>query len=231
MCYADGMTGFLSAIGTHFRLSGIRGDAARPRVRERVATVAAEAGVEIESIAQSHIRKEAIVANVLNQRGDHPGLVHILSAMEACPSYQALGMTSRRARPTCVRTAANACITISTSWTPISAWSICACRPGRRSVCNSTATVTIGWPVNCRRKDRVHRRRQRFPAHRRLASRAGNRRRIVAGSAASCARSTTRHLCCPVLDVFGPVVPLEPDAGRIRHRPGVPFRHHTEAAV
>ena len=76
VCYAGGMTGFLSAIEVHiFRLSGIRGDAARAGVRERVATVAAEAGVAIgDHIAQSHIRKEEIVANVLNQRGDHPGL-------------------------------------------------------------------------------------------------------------------------------------------------------------
>jgi hypothetical protein len=44
--------------------------------------------VTIEYVAQSHVRKEEIVAKVLNQRGDHPGLVHILSAMEACPSYR-----------------------------------------------------------------------------------------------------------------------------------------------
>src|SRR5271166_4266009 len=35
---------------------------------------------------------------------------------------------------------------ISTSRTPNSGWSICACRPGRRSACNSTATAIAGWP-------------------------------------------------------------------------------------
>jgi hypothetical protein len=32
--------------------------------------------------------KEDIVAKVLAARGDHPGLVHIISAMEACDSYK-----------------------------------------------------------------------------------------------------------------------------------------------
>jgi len=42
----------------------------------------------IEHIAKSHIRKEDVVAKVLAVRGDHPGLVHIISAMEACNSYK-----------------------------------------------------------------------------------------------------------------------------------------------
>jgi len=31
----------------------------------------------VEHIAKSHIRKEAVVAKVLERRGDHPGLMHI----------------------------------------------------------------------------------------------------------------------------------------------------------
>ena len=42
----------------------------------------------IEHIAKSHIRKEEVVAQVLAQRGDQPGLVLIISAMEACDSYR-----------------------------------------------------------------------------------------------------------------------------------------------
>jgi hypothetical protein len=60
----------------------------RGRVRERAALLAAEAGVTIEHIARNHIRKEEVVARVLGSRGDRPGLVHILSAMEACDAYQ-----------------------------------------------------------------------------------------------------------------------------------------------
>ena len=42
----------------------------------------------IEHIGKAHIRKEDVAARVLEQRGDRPGLVHILSAMEACDAYQ-----------------------------------------------------------------------------------------------------------------------------------------------
>jgi hypothetical protein len=61
----------------------------RDRVRDRATSLAAEAGVTIEHIAKSHVRKEAVVARVLKQRGEHPGLAHIISAMEACDSYRA----------------------------------------------------------------------------------------------------------------------------------------------
>jgi hypothetical protein len=60
----------------------------RERVREAAASLAAEAGIAIEHVAKGHIRKEAIVAQVLEQRGEHPGLVHVISAMEACDAYK-----------------------------------------------------------------------------------------------------------------------------------------------
>ncbi len=45
-------------------------------------------GGDDEHIGKAHIRKEEVVARVLEQRGDRPGLVHILSAMEACDAYK-----------------------------------------------------------------------------------------------------------------------------------------------
>ena len=60
----------------------------RDHVRACAASLATAAGIEIEHIAKSHIRKEDVVARVLAQRGDHPGLVHVISAMEACDSYR-----------------------------------------------------------------------------------------------------------------------------------------------
>jgi hypothetical protein len=93
----------------------------RDRVRDCAAALASEAGLTIEHIAKSHIRKEEVVARVLEQRGDRPGLVHIIWAMEVCDSYRPCGTTRRAARRSFGRTAANACITISSSWTPTSA--------------------------------------------------------------------------------------------------------------
>jgi Ku protein len=57
-------------------------------VRDRAAELASAAGVTIEHIAKKHIRKEDVVAKILAVRGDHPGLVHIISAMEACNTYK-----------------------------------------------------------------------------------------------------------------------------------------------
>ena len=86
VCYAGGMTRFLYASGIRIFDYPDFASTLRDRVRERAASIAADAGVTIEHIAKSHIRKEAVVAKVLERRGDHPGLVHMLSAMEACSS-------------------------------------------------------------------------------------------------------------------------------------------------
>ena len=88
VCYAAGMTRFLYARGVRIFDYPQFAVVLRDRVREQAATLAAQAGIAIEHIAKSHIRKEAVVAKVLETRGDHPGLVHIISAMEACDAYQ-----------------------------------------------------------------------------------------------------------------------------------------------
>jgi hypothetical protein len=88
VCYADGMTKFLNA--AHVRIFDYPrfAEPLRERVRERAATLAEEAGITIEHIGKKHVRKEAVVAKVLAGRGEHPGLVHIISAMEGCDTYK-----------------------------------------------------------------------------------------------------------------------------------------------
>jgi hypothetical protein len=88
ICYAEGMTRFLYAKGIRIFDYPQFAQSLRDRVRDGAASIAASAGITIEHIAKSHIRKEEVVARVLEQRGDQPGLVHILSAMEACDSYR-----------------------------------------------------------------------------------------------------------------------------------------------
>ena len=88
VCYADGMTRYLNARGILIFDYPQFAMELRDRVRDCAAALAAEAGVAIEHIAKSHIRKEVVVARVLEQRGNRPGLVHIISAMEACDSYR-----------------------------------------------------------------------------------------------------------------------------------------------
>ncbi len=62
----------------------------RDELRHNAEQLAAEAGLEIEFIRRlKDFRKEARIKEIIAERGDHPGLVHIFSAMEACPSYRA----------------------------------------------------------------------------------------------------------------------------------------------
>jgi hypothetical protein len=96
-CYARGMTAFLSARQIRIFDYPRFAEPLRDRVRDRAAELARAAGVAIEHIAKNRIRKEDIVAKMLARRGDHP------------------------IARSCGRTAANVCITTSTSSTPSSA--------------------------------------------------------------------------------------------------------------
>ncbi len=88
ICHAKGMTSFLYANG--IRLFDYPKFAAtlRDKVRDNAAKVAEAAGVSIEHITKSYIRKEDIVAKAIAKRGEHPGLAHVISAMEACGAYE-----------------------------------------------------------------------------------------------------------------------------------------------
>jgi hypothetical protein len=87
-CYAGVMTSFLYAHGIRIFDYPRFAEPLRDRIRERVQEVCTATGVEIEHVNKSHIRKEDLVARVLAERGDTPGLVHVISAMESCPSYK-----------------------------------------------------------------------------------------------------------------------------------------------
>ena len=87
-CYADGMSSFLYSRGIRIFDYARFAEPLRDRVRSRAQEVCSAAGLEIEHVSKSHIRKEELVQRVLASRGDAPGLVHVLSAMEACPSYR-----------------------------------------------------------------------------------------------------------------------------------------------
>ncbi|MDP2828411.1 MAG: hypothetical protein Q8O37_07375, partial [Sulfuricellaceae bacterium] len=102
-CYAGGMTSFLYAHGIRIFDYSQFAEPLRERIRERAQEVCTAAGIEIEHVSKSHVRKEERVTRVLAARGDAPGLVHVISAMEACPSYKpwhdkASGKTHLRAQ-------------------------------------------------------------------------------------------------------------------------------------
>ena len=61
----------------------------RDKLRHHAEHLAAEAGLKIEFIRRHKaFRKEDRIKAILAERGDHPGPVHIFSAMEACTAYR-----------------------------------------------------------------------------------------------------------------------------------------------
>ena len=88
ICYAAGMTAFLNA--NHIRIFDYPrwAEPLRDEIRQHAEALARENGLEIDFIRKKNFRKEQRVKQIIAQRGDHPGLVHIFSAMESCASYK-----------------------------------------------------------------------------------------------------------------------------------------------
>ncbi len=87
-CYAQGMAGYLSY--KHIRIFDYPrfAEPFRDELRKNAERVASENGLEIEFIRKKNFRKEKRIQHILEQRGNHPGLVHIFSAMEPCQTYK-----------------------------------------------------------------------------------------------------------------------------------------------
>ncbi len=88
ICYSQGMTSYLYSKGVRIFDYPKFAEPFKDTLRTNAEQVAKDNGIEIEFVAKSHIRKEDLVKKVLDKRGTRTGLVHILSAMEACGSYK-----------------------------------------------------------------------------------------------------------------------------------------------
>jgi hypothetical protein len=81
----------------------------RDEIRQNAQRLARDNAVEIEYIRrQRDFRKEQRIKEIVAQRGNHPGLVHIFSAMESCPSFRAY--YSKRKKRTTFRYTEAKCI-------------------------------------------------------------------------------------------------------------------------
>ena len=87
ICHSQGMAAFLWSGGIRIFDYTKFAEPLRDQIRENAERLARENGIEIEFVRSSKDRKEDKVAAILKQRGSHPGLVCILSAMESCPSF------------------------------------------------------------------------------------------------------------------------------------------------
>ena len=190
-------------------------------------------GSRSKHIAQSHIRKEEIVANVLNQRGDHPGLVHILSAMEACPSYRP--WHDKQTGKTFLRPDTCKCLHYYFYFMDAELGLVHLRVPTLGTV--PPAIYSQRSQLGCIRQlsaeglaftasaDNAFVRIDDWQRAQELAD------ALSPDLLHRVLKIATRHCAVRCSTCSDKVGPLEPDAGRVRHGSGVPFRHHTEAAV
>jgi hypothetical protein len=89
VCHAQAMTSYLYRHSIRVFDFARFAEPLRDEIRDRAQKLAQDNGLEIDYI-RSHrsFRKEERIASILEQRGYHPGLVHIFSAMEACTSFE-----------------------------------------------------------------------------------------------------------------------------------------------
>lgn len=89
ICYSGAMAGYLSYHKIRIFDFTKWAEPLRETLRHHAKQLAEQAGLEIEFIrSYKSFRKEARIKSILEQRGDHPGLVHIFSAMESCTAYR-----------------------------------------------------------------------------------------------------------------------------------------------
>jgi hypothetical protein len=87
--YAAGMTGYLKAQGIRIFEFAEFSKPLTEAIRENAQRIAEEHGLKIEHVRKlKSFRKEDRIAEIIAERGDHSGLVHIFSAMETCSTFK-----------------------------------------------------------------------------------------------------------------------------------------------
>lgn len=94
VCFAQGMTALLYSLKVKIFDYPKWAEKFRDEVRLNAEALAKSSCVVIEHVRSSNARKEDMVEAVLNTRGRHHGLVHVLSAMEGCQTYRPKGSPS-----------------------------------------------------------------------------------------------------------------------------------------
>ena len=89
LCYAKGMTKYLYSHDIRIFDYTQFAHPLRDMIRAKAQAIAEEEGLSIEFIRKhKDFRKEERIKEIIEQRGTHPGLVHIFSAMEGCQAYR-----------------------------------------------------------------------------------------------------------------------------------------------
>lgn len=108
VCYADGMTSLLMKKGIRIFDYTDFVEPLREEIRANAEKLSEENGMEIQFIRKKNFRKADRVNSIIEQRGTHPGLVHIFSAMEACTAYKP--WHNKKTHKTSLKTVSGKCL-------------------------------------------------------------------------------------------------------------------------
>jgi hypothetical protein len=88
ICHAEAVAMYLTARGVRLFDYPQFAMQFRDQIRAHAEDLACQNGLAIDFIRRRNFRKEERIKDIVAERGDHPGLVHIFSAMEPCPSFK-----------------------------------------------------------------------------------------------------------------------------------------------
>ena len=108
ICDAQGMSSFLTTQGIRIFDFTQWAEPLREEIRVNAEKVARDNGLEIDFIRKKNFRKETRISDIIKQRGTHPGLVHIFSAMEVCTAYKP--WYNKKTRQTSLKTVTSKCL-------------------------------------------------------------------------------------------------------------------------
>jgi hypothetical protein len=88
ICHPGAITDFFNA--HRIRIFDFKQWAAplRDEIHENIKAIAEENSVDIEFIRKRNFRKDDRIKEIIAERGDYPGIVHIFSAMESCTAFK-----------------------------------------------------------------------------------------------------------------------------------------------
>ncbi len=108
ICYADGMSSLLKTKDIRIFDYTKWAELLRDEIRTNAERLAEENGLEIEFLRKKKFRKEERIKQIIKQRGSHPGLVYIFSAMKSCTRYKP--WHNKKTHKTYLKTVAGWCL-------------------------------------------------------------------------------------------------------------------------
>ncbi len=88
ICYGGGMAAHLTFHDVRLFDFPKWAEPLRNKIRVNAEALASKEGLEVDFIRRKNFRKETRIKEIIAERGDHPGLVHVFSAMEPCMSFR-----------------------------------------------------------------------------------------------------------------------------------------------